>query len=499
MLIFINGNRSIGTINKNIYGHFAEHLGRCIYGGLYVGEDSKIPNQNGMRTDVVTALKALNIPVLRWPGGCFADTYHWKDGIGPKASRNKTLINTTWGDVQEDNSFGTHEFLELCTQLGCEAYINGNVGTGTVQEMSDWVEYCNMGGISPITDLRRKNGQDMPWNVKYWGIGNEMWGGGGNMRSDYYSDLCRQYASFLRDYDPSHKIYKIASGACDFNYEWTQRVAELTGPLVDALSLHYYTIPGSEWEHKGSATHFNREDYYVTMHKALRMKELIENHTARMRQACPNKNLGLVIAEWGTWLDVEEGTNPHFLYQQNTMRDALVAAVNLNIFGDHCDSVVMANIAQMVNVLQAMILTDGSSMLCTPTYYVFHMFKGHQGARQLETYAETTLIGAENSDCKVPNLHVSASESCDGSVLVTIVNLSDHSFAPVEVYWNGLSKFTSIIGQILTDQISGAAGHNTFDNPHQIEPKPLTNIKVGDNSFTSTLPPCSVAAFTLKI
>ena len=148
MLIFINGNRSVGTINKNIYGHFAEHLGRCIYGGLYVGEDSEIPNQNGMRTDVVNALKALDIPVLRWPGGCFADTYHWQDGIGPKSSR-KTLINTTWGGVREDNSFGTHEFMELCRQLGCEAYINGNVGTGTVQEMCDWVGYCNMPGVSP--------------------------------------------------------------------------------------------------------------------------------------------------------------------------------------------------------------------------------------------------------------------------------------------------------------------------------------------------------------
>lgn len=497
MLIFINGNRSVGTINKNIYGHFAEHLGRCIYGGLYVGEDSEIPNQNGMRTDVVNALKALDIPVIRWPGGCFADTYHWRDGIGPKSSR-KTLINTTWGGVREDNSFGTHEFMELCRQLGCEAYINGNVGTGTVQEMCDWVEYCNMPGVSPMADLRRQNGQDAPWNVKYWGIGNEMWGGGGNMRADYYSDLCRQYASFLRDYDPSHKIYKIASGACDFNYDWTQRVAELTGALVDALSLHYYTIPGSEWEHKGSATKFSREEYYITMYKALQMKGLIENHTARMRQACPNKNLGLVIDEWGTWLDVEEGTNPHFLYQQNAMRDALVAAVNLNIFGDHCDSVVMANIAQTVNVLQAMILTDGPRMLCTPTYHVFHMFKGHQGARQLETYAQTALIGADGADCKVPNLHVSASEDHNGNVLVTVVNLSDHSSVPVEIHWDGLSKFTSITGQVLSGDGAGAAACNTFDTPHQVEPKPLTNITVGTNSFTSLLPACSVAAFTLK-
>lgn len=290
MLIFINGNRSVGTINKNIYGHFAEHLGRCIYGGLYVGEDSEIPNQNGMRTDVVNALKELDIPVLRWPGGCFADTYHWQDGIGPKSSR-KTLINTTWGGVREDNSFGTHEFMELCRQLGCEAYINGNVGTGTVQEMCDWVEYCNMPGVSPMADLRRQNGQDAPWNVKYWGIGNEMWGGGGNMRADYYSDLCRQYASFLRDYDPSHKIYKIASGACDFNYDWTQRVAELTGALVDALSLHYLALRQQHWNCEFETSfipHFCKESDCA----GIAMVQSNENH---LRAECYPQDSGIKL------------------------------------------------------------------------------------------------------------------------------------------------------------------------------------------------------------
>ena len=236
--IFINTNRSLGTIDPNIYGQFSEHLGRCIYQGIYVGESAEIPNINGMRCDVVNALKALHIPVLRWPGGCFADTYHWRDGIGPQAQR-KTIVNTNWGGVSEDNSFGTHEFMELTRQLGCEAYFSGNVGSGTVQEFSDWVEYCNMGGVSPMASLRRENGREAPFHVKYWGIGNEAWGCGGSMRAEYYADLCRQYSTYLRNYSPEHKIFKIASGANVADYHWTKTVMERAGQAVDALAeLH---------------------------------------------------------------------------------------------------------------------------------------------------------------------------------------------------------------------------------------------------------------------
>ena len=481
--IFINANRSAGSINKNIYGHFAEHLGRCIYGGLANADGSP-------RADVIAALKDLGVPVLRWPGGCFADTYHWQDGIGPKAQR-KTIVNTNWGGVTEDNAFGTHEFLEVCRQIGCEPYISGNVGSGTVQEFSDWVEYCNMPGVSPMADLRRQNGQQEPFNVRYWGIGNESWGCGGEMRPEYYADLCRQYSVFLRDYSPQAKLYKIACGPSEGNYHWTRTVAERAGHRIDALALHYYTMNDhQDWEHKGSATDFDRKELYTVLRKALFMDELVENHGRVLRQFSPNKKLGLVVDEWGTWFDVEPGTNPGFLYQQNTMRDALVAALTLNIFNNHCDTVVMANIAQVVNVLQAMVLTEGDKMLLTPTYHVFKMYKAHQDARQLETYAETRLLDHEAEG--VPDVQVSASQQADGQILLTAAPLDDAASLPVTVRLGGL-KAAAVQGVVL----AGAPGaHNTFAAPETVAPRAL-NATLTADGFTAVLPPCSVAAFTV--
>ena len=488
--IIVNAARSKGTINRNIYGHFAEHLGRCIYGGIYVGEDAGIPQVNGMRQDVVSALRALDIPVLRWPGGCFADTYHWKDGIGAKESR-ATIVNTNWGGVTEDNSFGTHEFLELCRQLGCEAYISGNVGSGTVQEMSDWIEYCNMGGQSPMAALRRANGREEPWHVKYWGIGNEAWGCGGNMRAEYYADLCRQYSTYMRVYDKDHPIYRIASGANVADYGWTKTVVERAGHMLDAISLHYYTIPTGEWHHKGAATQFDTAEYYQTLLKTLFMEELVENHSRIMREVGKGRDIGLIVDEWGTWFDVEEGTNPGFLYQQNAMRDALVAAINLNIFNNHCDTVVMANIAQTVNVLQAMILTEGDRMLCTPTYHVFEMYKGHQNAQQIECYAQTKLIGT--GDAQVPQLHASASRDAQGNVLLTVANLSEDEACPI-VCTLADADFCEVSARVLTGD---AHAHNTFDQPSAVAPKAL-DVQVKDGECVATLPPCSVCAITFK-
>ena len=487
----VNANRSKGHINRNIYGHFAEHLGRCIYNGIYVGEASSIPNLNGMRTDVVAALKKMGIPVLRWPGGCFADTYHWRDGIGPKESRKK-IVNTNWGGVTEDNSFGTHEFLELCRQLECEPYISGNVGSGTVQEFSDWVEYCNMGGQSPMAEERRSNGQEEPWNVKYWGIGNEAWGCGGNMRPEFYADLCRQYSTYLRNYDTEHPIYKIASGASEGDYNWTKVIMERAGRFIDAVSLHYYTLPRTgDWTDKGPATGFPRSEYYSTLRKTFYMEELVENHSRIIKQYQGDRRIGLCVDEWGTWFDVEPGTNPGFLSQQNTMRDALVSAVNLNIFNNHCDTVVMANIAQTVNVLQAVILTEGEKMLLTPTYHVFEMYKGHQDARQLESYVETTLTG-EGED-QVPNLHISASEGKEG-VLVTIANLSDTDSAELDCALTGIGRAASVEGRVLT----GPCGaYNDFGAEETVRPSHLA-AEITDGGFKAVLPACSVAAFTVR-
>ena len=296
--LIINENKRIGRINEEIYGHFAEHLGRCIYEGLYVGGDSEIPNVNGMRKDVVDALKEMKIPVLRWPGGCFADEYHWKDGIGPKENRKK-MINTHWGGVLEDNSFGTHEFMELCEQLGCKTYVNGNVGSGTVQEMSEWVEYMTFDGVSPMADLRRKNGREKPWKIDYFGVGNENWGCGGNMTPEYYGNLYRRYQTYVRNYDNANPIAKICGGANVDDYHWTEQVLSTTHDhvpkelhgLMDGLSLHYYVHPGG-WENKGSATQFDEKEWFHTMKKAWFMEELVKKHGDIMDKYDPEKNIG---------------------------------------------------------------------------------------------------------------------------------------------------------------------------------------------------------------
>lgn len=295
------------------------------------------------------------------------------------------MINTNWGGVVEDNSFGTHEFFELCRQIGCETYINGNMGSGTVQEMSEWVEYMTFDGVSPMADLRAENGHEKPWTVDFFGIGNENWGCGGNMNPEFYGNMYRRYQTFVRDYDGNKKIRKIACGANSDDYEWTQevmkacfrRISPQQHGMMDGLSLHYYTVPET-WDHKGSATEFAEKDWYKTMKKTMYMEELIRRHSTIMDQYDPDKKVGMIVDEWGTWYDVEPGTNPGFLYQQNTMRDALVAGINLNLFNKHSDRVKMANIAQMVNVLQSMILTEGEKLVKTPTYHVFDLYQVHQ-------------------------------------------------------------------------------------------------------------------------
>ena len=426
--VYINEKNKKGHINPELYGNFSEHLGRCIYEGLYVGEDSEIPNTKGMRNDVVAALKEMKLPVLRWPGGCFADEYHWKDGIGPKENRKK-MINTHWGGVTEDNSFGTHEFFELCRQIGCETYINGNMGSGTVQEMSEWVEYMTFDGVSPMADLRAENGHEKPWTVDFFGIGNENWGCGGNMNPEFYGNMYRRYQTFVRDYDGNKKIRKIACGANSDDYEWTQevmkacfrRISPQQHGMMDGLSLHYYTVPET-WDHKGSATEFAEKDWYKTMKKTMYMEELIRRHSAIMDQYDPDKKVGMIVDEWGTWYDVEPGTNPGFLYQQNTMRDALVAGINLNLFNKHSDRVKMANIAQMVNVLQSMILTEGEKLVKTPTYHVFDLYQVHQENDLLASSLETEQVGLED-EYMVPNLTESVSVDANGVLHITMTNV----------------------------------------------------------------------------
>ncbi len=486
--LFLHVDKSKTKINKELYGHFAEHLGRCIYGGIFVGDTSSIPNINGYRKDVIDALKEMQIPVLRWPGGCFADTYHWKDGVGPREDR-PSIVNVFWGGVTEDNSFGTHEFLDLCEILGTEAYVSLNVGSGTVQEASEWVEYITSENISPMTDLRKENGREDPWNVKFWGVGNESWGCGGDLTPEYYGDLFRRYASYARGAE-----YKIACGASESDYNWTEQVMKKTSNkqhLMQGLSLHYYTLPYN-WKKKGPATNFDEKEWFITLKKTMRMQELIDNHAAIMRKYDPNNKVGLIVDEWGTWYDVEEGTNPGFLYQQNTLRDALVAGINLNIFNNNAETVKMANIAQVVNVLQAIILTQGKEMVLTPTYHVFNMYKVHQDA----TLIPTDLVCDEYKfgDEEIPAITASASEK-DGVVSITLCNLNPNKSESLSINL-GTNEYSSVSGKIVTSEEMG--DYNDFGKDPKVILNDLAVKKPKNGKLSMTLPSKSVVLIQLK-
>lgn len=490
----INPNEKIATINKDIYGHFSEHLGRCIYEGIYVGEDSKIPNVNGMRCDVVNALREMGIPVLRWPGGCFADEYHWKDGIGKKSERKK-MINTHWGGVVEDNSFGTHEYFELCRQLGCDTYVNANVGSGSVKEMSEWVEYMTFDGVSPMAELRKNNGSEKPFDLKYLGVGNESWGCGGNMDPEYYGCLYKQYNTFCRDYDSNKHIKRIACGPNAGDYHWTKVVTDKVKRHADALSLHYYTLPTGKWDHKGSATVFDKNEYNSTICKAYYIDELIKNHLAMMQSVQPDSNVKLIVDEWGTWYDVEPGTNPGFLYQQSTMRDAIVAALTLNIFNKHADKIIMANIAQTVNVLQSVILTDGEKMVKTPTYYVFKMYKEHQNNTLLGSYITSENIESKNDRNKqFPQLIESASTDENGAIYSTITNTSSSKSAKIKCQIAD-TKVDSIYAEIIGGECHDK---NDFENQDKVKTVKFTDYKKLKDGFTAVIPACSVVKFVIN-
>ncbi|MCF8336071.1 MAG: alpha-N-arabinofuranosidase [Bacteroidales bacterium] len=477
-------------ISRHIYGHFSEHLGRCIYDGIWVGENSSIPNNQGIRKEVIDALKGIGIPNLRWPGGCFADEYHWKDGIGPKDER-PPMINTHWGMVSEDNSFGTHEFLRLCNLLDAEPVIAGNVGSGTVKELSDWVEYVNSDIESDMTRLRKKNGKEDAWYVKYWGVGNESWGCGGNMNPTQYYEKMVRYSTYMRSY-PDKPLYKVAVGPSGFNPEWTEEfmknVAEKGGAhLFSGYSLHYYTVPGN-WQDKGSATEFGESEWFTTIRKALRLEDLIEVNARIIDKYLPDADIDLVVDEWGCWHNVETGTRPGFLYQQNTLRDALVAGLSLNIFNNHSDRVKMANIAQTVNVLQAMVLTREEQLIKTPTYHVFDMYQVHHDA----TYLPLKLISQdyEFKNKEIQAVTASASEDEDGKVHITFTNADPHNTASVECAPDGDRTLEFKRGEVLTHSQMNA--HNTFEDPKKVTVREFNNAEVENGRIKVEVPAKSV-------
>lgn len=487
----VHADQPGAVINREIYGHFAEHLGRCIYEGLWVGESSSIPNTRGLRNDVVGALKKLNIPVLRWPGGCFADEYHWRDGIGPREKR-PSMINTHWGGVVENNHFGTHEFFDLCEQLGTEPYICGNVGSGSVQEMMEWVEYMTSDADSPLANLRRQNGRDQPWKLKYFGVGNESWGCGGSMRPEFYADNYRRYNTFVKNYG-NNRLYRIACGANGSDYKWTETLMSMAGKNMNGLSLHFYTVPTGLWRKKGSATDFSEEEYAATLGGAYKMDELITRHSAIMDQSDPQKKVGLVVDEWGVWTDPEPGSHPGFLYQQNSLRDALLAALHFHVFHQHADRVVMANIAQMVNVLQAMILTDKEKMLLTPTYHVFEMYKVHQGGKVLpiELKGPDYTVGERH----LPALSASASVDETKKLHLSLVNADPSRAATVSC------KLTGVVGQKINGRILTAnaiTDHNTFNAPDAVSPKSFNAYQRNGDVLQVTLPTKSVVILAIE-
>ena len=484
----LNTEQAKTTISKEIYGHFAEHLGHCIYGGIFVGEDSDIPNIHGYRDDVLGALKDMHIPLLRWPGGCFADTYHWKDGIGPRQNR-PSMVNVNWGGVTEDNSFGTHEFLDFCELIGAEPYININVGSGTVQEASEWVDYVTSSNISPMTDLRKKNGREKPWKVKYWGIGNENWGCGGNMTPEYYADLYNRFATFCHG-----NIYRIAGGPNVDDYNWMEVLMQKTSrhrQLVQGVSLHNYTFTNS-WTDKGSATDFDEQGWFSVLKNTLKMETLIKQHSAIMDQYDPDKHIGLIVDEWGDWFNVEPGTNPGFLYQQNTLRDALVAGINLNIFNNYADRVKMTNIAQAVNVLQSVILTKDDQMVLTPTYYVFKMYAVHQDATLIPISLSTEDYELDGQ--KLPALNASASIK-DGVVSITLCNLNPAKNEHIDIALTGMN-LTTASGQIITAK--NMTDYNDFGQDEKVTQKQYDIKSPRNGKLNINIPAKSVLLIQLK-
>ena len=483
----IRADQPGAKIDANIYGQFMEHLGRNVYEGIWVGEDSTIPNTRGYRNDVLAALKNLKVPVLRWPGGCFADEYHWRDGIGDRAKR-PARVNTFWGGVIEPNSFGTHEFFELAEMLGAKTYLAVNVGSGTVAEMSQWIEYITSPSESALANERRANGRDKPWKLDYVGIGNEPWGCGGDMRPEYYADEYKKFALNIKAPKDNTPI-EVASGPYGDGYEWTEVLMKNAVRHMGAYSLHYYTLPSGSFatKNKGPALQFNEADWIITLKHTLQIDEMVSKHSAIMDKHDPMKKVGLYVDEWGTWYDVESGTNPGFLFQQNTMRDAVVAGLNLNVFHKHADRVRMTNIAQMINVLQAMILTDKEKMLLTPSYHVFHMYKPFRGATNLPV--ELAAPARVRGDLTAPTLNASAARDTAGRLHLAIVNLDPRASVVTRIRIAGATP-RKLTGTILTANAMDA--HNTFEKPDNVKPAAFSGARVQQDTVQVEVPAKSI-------
>jgi alpha-N-arabinofuranosidase len=481
------------VIDRHIFGHFAEHLGRCIYDGLWVGEQSRVPHVRGWRRDLVAALKQIRVPNLRWPGGCFADDYHWREGIGPREKRPRR-INAHWGGVVEDNSVGTHEFLDLCEQIGCEPYLAGNVGSGSPRELREWVEYCNA-TAGTLAEERAANGRREPWNIRLWGIGNETWGCGGNMRVEYYADEYRRFATYVRDF-PDAPVYRIGSGARNDDFHWTDVMmreafkAPIGGPMMQGLSAHYYTIPG-DWPPSRPASPFDDAGWKDVMTEGWKMEALVRGHRAVMDRYDPSAKTALAIDEWGSWYRPDPGVRPGFHFQQQTIRDGVLAALTLNVFINHCERVRIANLAQVANVLQAVILTEEGAgrFVLTPTWDVFALYAAHQQAKRLTVHSDAGF--ATHAGLDYPRVSTTASLGADHAVHVTLCNTDPNEPADLNLALVGRAP-KLIEARVLASPVLTAC--NTYDQPRTITTRPLDGVRLTADTAHFSLPPGSVAS-----
>lgn len=499
--VTVQADRPGAKIDRHIFGQFAEHLGTGIYGGVWVGRDSKIPNVRGIRSDVVAALRAIRVPNVRWPGGCYADEYHWRDGIGPLAKRTRK-VNAAWGNAPEPNSFGTHEFMDFAEQVGAEAYVSVNVGSGTVKEAVDWVEY--MTGDAATTSAgaeRAANGRRAPWKLKFLGIGNESWSCGGAMTPDFYTDQMKLYARFIRNYHPDQRekapeaMRRIAVGPGTGDTTYTEAVMKAWKShdwawSIEGMSLHNYTTGG--WPVSYSSTDFGEKEYATLVKETLGMDGLIAKHSEVMDRYDPKKEVALAVDEWGVWAAPLPGTNPGFLQQQNSLRDAVIAALNFNIFARHADRVRVANIAQMVNVLQSMILTDGAKMVLTPTYWVHKMYLPFQDATFVPVNVGTGVY--RFGDLAMPRVDAVAARASDGKLHLSLVNLDPTRPATVAATVAGTAA-TRGVGEVLTGPAVNSL--NSFAAPDTVKPRPIA-ASVAEGTISLTLPPASVTVLALE-
>src|SRR5215470_9577917 len=495
----VDASKSGAKIDRNLFGQFAEHLGHGIYDGIWVGPDSSIPNTRGIRKDVVAALKAIKVPNVRWPGGCFADGYHWRNGTGSKRS---VTLNPDWGGVIEPNTFGTHEFMDFIEQIGSEAYVSVNVGSGTPREAAEWLEYMTAPEATTLGKERTANGHAAPYKVPYLGIGNESWDCGGNMTPEYYLSQFRIYSRFVRNYNPAQqendKMLRIAVGPGGGESRWTDWTETIMKGYqqhtwsweMNGLSLHNYTV--MNWQDKFKSEGFGQDEYAKFLAETLKMDGLIAKHSAIMDKYDPQKKVALVVDEWGSWYAPLPGSNPGFLVQQNSLRDAVLAALNLNIFARHADRARMANIAQMINVLQAMILTDKEKMVLTPTYHVFKMYVPFQDA----TFVPVTFDAGsyKQGDISLPRVDAIAAKDSAGRLWVEITNVDPNQPVEIEVSLAGITP-KSAAGETLTAPKVDSV--NSFDAPNTVAPKPIS-AKVQGGKLALKLEPKSVTVISVE-